>query len=342
MSINLSILSSQQIKSLSYLTECNVISAVSQQENEEKWLAARSKGIGGSDIGPICGVSPFTSARQIYLKKTNQYPPEFEPNEAAKQRMHFGHVLESIVADEYVARTGKKIIELPVTLSSKKYPWMLANIDRLIIDDEGHPYGVLECKTSSEYMNDEWSAGELMTTYLYQLNWYLSVLGLNYGAFACLVGGNKFYTYELFKNDDLINKTLIPTGDTFWNYNVANMIEPEMQAADTEFANAIYNKANKNSEIAFEDETTDKILEVIYTTKATIKTLNKTLEEAQNRIKDRLKDHDIGYSANYTVKWPQKTQNRIDSTVLKTKFPDIYKQVLKTTTFRTMTVKGND
>jgi predicted phage-related endonuclease len=47
-----------------YLTTCKVFSTVSQQEDEAGWLAARSRGIGGSDIGPICGVSVFTTARR--------------------------------------------------------------------------------------------------------------------------------------------------------------------------------------------------------------------------------------------------------------------------------------
>lgn len=341
MAINLEKLSSQQKSILSCLPDCEVVSIISQEEDEKKWLAVRSCGIGGSDIGPICGVSPFTSARQIYLKKTNQYPADFEPNETAKERMHFGHVLEPLVATEYTNRTGKKIVNLPITLCSKKYPWMLANIDRLIVDDEGHPYGVLECKTSSEYMNDEWSEGNLMITYLYQLNWYLSVLGLNYGAFACLVGGNKFYTYELFRNDELINNTLIPAGNAFWNNNIANMIEPEMQAADTEFANTMFKKADKNSEVSFDDDTTDQLLYTIVNNKAQIKALTATMEEAQNRVKDRLREHEIGYTPNFTVKWSPRSQKRVDSTLLKTNFPDVYNKVLKTTEFRTMTVKGN-
>lgn len=86
---------------LKQLTNCTVFSTVRQEDDEEGWLKARTNGIGGSDIGAICGVSPFTSARQVYLSKTGQYADSLKPNAAAVERMSFGHILEPVVADEY-------------------------------------------------------------------------------------------------------------------------------------------------------------------------------------------------------------------------------------------------
>ena len=77
---------------LRYLTNCKVFSTVKQEEDEDAWVAARTRGIGGSDVGAICGVSPFTSARQVYLNKTGQFQDKLRPGEAAKERMHFGHM----------------------------------------------------------------------------------------------------------------------------------------------------------------------------------------------------------------------------------------------------------
>ena len=91
---------------LRYLTNCKVYSTASQADDEAAWLRARARGIGGSDVGAICGVSPFTSARQIYLNKTGQFPDALKPGDAAQERMRFGHLLEPVVAEEYAARTG--------------------------------------------------------------------------------------------------------------------------------------------------------------------------------------------------------------------------------------------
>ena len=331
-----------------YLTTCHVFSTVSQQEDEAGWLAARSRGIGGSDIGPICGVSVFTTARQIYLRKTGQYPDSLSKDEASSERMHFGHMLEPIVADEYARRElceggshpDLHLVNYEATLQHNDYPWALANVDRFIVDKDGRPVGILECKTTSEYMNDEWADGEILTTYLYQLNWYLFVTGLKWGAFACLVGGNKFYTYEVVRNDELINDILIPKAKEFWEVNVMQLKEPEMQQNDTDFVNGLYNKAVKNSEISFTDDGFNELAKTVFDCKKKIKELESIMEEAQNRIKDRMKDNEIAYCADFTVKWSQRSQSRVDTALLKAAYPKAYMDCIKKVVYRTMTVKA--
>lgn len=325
---------------LKYLPNCTVFSTVKQEDDEEGWLKARTRGIGGSDVGAICGVSPFTSARQIYLNKTGQFQDALKPNDAAKDRMHFGHMLEPIVADEYSQRSGNKVIAVNATLVHKDYPWALANVDRLIVDDDGRPVGILECKTTSEYMNEEWESGEILMSYVYQLNWYLWILGLERGAFACLVGGNKFYYYDVFRNDELLENTIIPAAKSFWFDNVLALKEPEMQATDTDFANSIYSTVVKNSEIMLPDDETNELARTVFDCKAKIKELEKIMSEAQNRIKDRLQDNEIGYTKDFTVKWSPRSQMRVDTDKLKSDFPEIYAQVQKKIEFRAMYVKG--
>lgn len=337
---------------LDKLTNCRVFSTVRQEDDEAAWLAARTHGIGGSDVGAICGVSPFTSARQIYLKKTGQYDESINDSAASRERMHFGHMLEPIVADEYAKRalvdTNYKLVEIDATFAHKDHPWALANIDRLIIEvipqEDGSevivPVGILECKTTSEYMNEEWESGEILTSYIYQLNWYLWILGLEKGAFACLVGGNKFYHYEVYRNDDLLNNVIIPAAKSFWFDNVLALKEPEMQSTDTEFANSTYSEVVKNSEIVFEDDSTNELAQTVFECKAKIKELNSVMEEAQNRLKDRLKENEIGYCKDYTVKWSPRSQMRVDTDKLKTEYPEVYEACKKKISFRAMTVKG--
>lgn len=331
---------------LKYLTNCKVYSTVRQEEDEDAWLKARTRGIGGSDIGAICGVSPFTSARQIYLNKTGQFTESMKPGAAAQERMHFGHLLEPIVADEFAARelvedkAHLKLVNIGATLQHKDYPWALANVDRLIVDTDGRPWGILECKTTSEYMNEEWESGEILQSYVYQLNWYLWILGLERGYFACLVGGNKFYIYPVYRNDELINEVMLPAAKKFWNENVLALKEPEMQSVDTDFVNKTYSDVVKNSELVMEDDTANDLAETVFNCKRQIKELTSIMEEAQNKLKDRLKENEIGYTKDYTIKWSPRSQKRVDNDKLKKEYPDVYQEVLKTISFRTMSVKG--
>lgn len=330
-----------------YLTTCHVISRVAQSNNEKEWLAVRSRGIGGSDIGPICGVSPFTSARQIYLRKTGQYDDYgITFDTATSERLYFGHRLEAIVAEEYERRVLSEggdhpdlhLVDYNGTFAHNKYPWALANVDRFICDSTGRPVGILECKTTSEYMNSEWAEGDILTTYLYQIAWYMFVTGLKWGAFACLVGGNKFYTYEVIRNDELIDDILLPHAKDFWENNVLKLKEPEMQAVDTVFANGIYKDVVKNSEISFADDAFNALAATVYNCRREIKTLEAKMEEAKNRIKDRMQENEIAYCADYTVKWSPRRQSRVDTALLKARFPDVYLDCLKTTEFRVMSV----
>jgi len=327
---------------------CRIMSTVKQEDDEAEWLRTRTRGIGGSDIGPICNVSPFTSPRQLYLTKTGQYPDGLAKDEGRQERMHFGHKLEPIVASEYIERHNKDkpeeehlyAFDINVTLAHKDYPWALANVDRLLVNVHGDVVGVLECKTTSEYMNDEWNEGEVLLTYLYQLQWYLFVTGIPFGAIACIVGGNKFYSYEIFRDDNLINTVLLPAAKHFWFENVAKLIEPEMQAVDTEFANEIYSMVIKGSEKTFTDESADAIVAEFVRYREAEKEAKELKEAAQNKIKDLLKETEIGYTANYVVKWSGQSQRRVNTDLLKSTFPEVYEAVLKTITFRRMMVKG--
>ena len=325
---------------LKYLPNVTIVSTVSQADDEKEWLAVRAKGIGGSDIGAICGVSPFTSARQVYFNKTGQFEEALKPGAAAVERMKWGHLLEPIVADEFASRTGKKLVEVGATFAHKDFPWMRANVDRLIVDDDGKPYGVLECKTTSEYNNEEWESGDILLSYIYQLNWYLHILDLEYGAFACLVGGNKFYYYDVFRNDELIGNTLLPAARHFWYENVLKLVEPELQATDTEYANTTYAKVEKNSELIMDSDVENELARTVVECKKQIKELTATMEEAQNRLKDRLQEHELGYTQDYTVKWSPRTQTRVDTEMLKRDFPEVYEKCKKPISFRVMQIKG--
>lgn len=337
----------QEMDVLRYLTQelksCTVLSTVQQSDDEAAWLKNRTRGIGGSDVGCICGISPYSSPRMIYFKKTGQFEDATNDfSDAAKERMHFGHMLEPIVADEFAKRTGKKIAVSPATMCHVDYPWALANVDRFIVDDEGTPYGILECKTAGEFMNSDWDEGEIPMSYIYQLTWYMWVCGLKYGAFACLVGGNKFYFYEVFFNDELFNEKIFPVVDKFWNYNVKQLVEPLVSGteADSEFVKTTNSEVIKNSEKALEGDVFNDLVKTVIEGKAKLKEIEFAVEEASNRIKEALGNTEIGYTSDYTVKWSPRSQERIDTDKIKAMYPEVYKECKKTISYRVFTAKG--
>ena len=115
-----------------------------------EWLEQRKQGIGGSDAGAVCGLNPYASPMSVYQDKTS---PEIriQENEAMRQ----GRDLEDYVAKRFMEATGFKVRRSNVMYKSEEYPFMLADVDRLIVGEDAG----LECKTASAFQQDKWKDG---------------------------------------------------------------------------------------------------------------------------------------------------------------------------------------
>lgn len=80
--------------------------------SEEKWLAYRRKGIGGSDVAALLGISPWRTARDLYFDKLNIVA--VEDNEDNWVALEMGHLLEPLVAKIFQHRTGYKVYQIVV------------------------------------------------------------------------------------------------------------------------------------------------------------------------------------------------------------------------------------
>ena len=110
---------------------------------EDEWLEYRRGGIGGSDVSIIFGVSHFRSNRELYYDKLGIKPiREMEDETWLQKKM--GHVLEDLVAEVFSKKTGLKVFEVKKMFSHPLYPFMRADVDRFVIDEEGRT-GILEC-----------------------------------------------------------------------------------------------------------------------------------------------------------------------------------------------------
>lgn len=112
------------------------LAGVSNQE----WLRLRKSGIGGSDVGAICGVNPYSSAMKVFRDKISTEVEELD-NEAIR----IGHDLEDYVARRFMEATGLKVRKSNFMYRSMEYPFMIADVDRLVVGEDAG----LECKTAS-------------------------------------------------------------------------------------------------------------------------------------------------------------------------------------------------
>jgi putative phage-type endonuclease len=137
-------------------------------ENQSpEWLEARA-GIGGSDIGTILGSNPYKTREELLHEKRFGAEP-LKPNLAMRMGTKFEAGIRELWAEDNatwltVHQTG--------TWQSLAQPEFKANPDGIIEWGTGE-LGLLEIKYSQ--------ARELPSYWYWQVNWYLSLLGLKRG-----------------------------------------------------------------------------------------------------------------------------------------------------------------
>jgi len=177
--------------------------------NDSAFHAIRATGIGGSDAAPALGLSPWKSPLQLYQEKVGE-APQFEGNEATR----FGTLLEPIVREEYVRRTGRNVIFGQGVIRDLERPWMLAHLDGLCDDGDRR---VFEAKTARDDRHwGEPGTDEVPQAYLLQVTHYMIVARAEVADIAVLIGGSDFRIYTVQRDAQLCD--LIIAGEAaFWD-----------------------------------------------------------------------------------------------------------------------------
>ena len=122
-----------------------------------------------------------------------------------------------------------------------KRGYQIANVDRLVcegnkksfVNGEFRGKAILECKTASEYVKDQWGTpwtDEIPDTYILQVQQYMDILGADLCYVAVLIGGNDFRIYVV-KYDPEIAKFIRDEVENFWNNYVLTGEAPAPRTA---------------------------------------------------------------------------------------------------------------
>lgn len=125
------------------------------EDKSEEWLLNRKRGIGGSDVASILGISRYKSAYDLYMEKKDSAIQHIT-NEAIEK----GNRMEGPLIDLFFAKHKKyqRINTKDISLKSKKYDFMMASLDSAFIDDQDNKC-ILEIKTTTiqnSKMRKEW------------------------------------------------------------------------------------------------------------------------------------------------------------------------------------------
>ena len=327
-----------------------------------EWLEARRRGIGGSDVAGILGLSKWRTPLDVYNSKINPADAE-PPSEAA----YWGTTLEDIVSKEFAKRTGFTIQRVNHQFSRD---WMIANIDRAIVNPDiakrvfpvtekqraAHPeiYGnrlistdiAFEAKTCNAFdsalwgdsQEDEILSGKVVTEHaipLYyetQVQWYCGVLNLRGMYLAVLIGGSDFRMYWIPARPDVF-EVLKTKCEKFWKENVQKKLPPA--PINIEDVKKLYARSN-GQEIEAEGELAIDYGEYSRLS-GEIKSLEKQRETVKSKIAVAMAENEVlTLDGRKVLTFKTQTSKRFDSTRFKKENPDEYLDYVKETTTRVM------
>lgn len=307
------------------------ILAKTKDMSREQWLKIRSHSIGGSDVSVIAGINKFRSVYQLWLEKIGQT----EPEEGQSENAHFGTVLEKIVRQEFMERTGLKVRQKNMILQSEEYPFMTANLDG-VINDNGDKC-IFEAKTASEYKKEVWENG-VPPEYILQVQHYFAVLGKEYkrAYVAAIVGGNKFFYHIVERDENLISR-IIALEKHFWETHVIGGVEPvpDGSEATTRYLNERYE--DLGAQVELPDEVLS-ICEEYDNLSEQIKQLENEKDAVANQIKAYLKDASVGIVGERKIMWKAVVKNGVDIKRLKSEKPEIYEDYKTQSQYRKFSV----
>lgn len=301
--------------------------------SKEEWHKWRSKGIGGSDVSPICGINKYKSPVELWMEKTGKIEPK-EAGEAA----YWGTVMEPIIRKEFTLRTNIEVKVVKAILRDPVHNFMLANVDG-IIDDPLCGECIFEAKTASAFKLDEWEDDKIPEEYMLQIQHYMAVTGYNRTFIAVLIGGNQF-KYKMIERDDELIELITKLETDFWSH-VINNISPAVDGSDasSELLNRLYPESKNKNQIQLPIEASDLIMQYEIA-KAKEDEASEMKEEAANKLKALLGDNECGVINTKTVTWKSVSSEKFDTKKFQAKNPDIYKNYLVKSSSRRFSVKN--
>jgi putative phage-type endonuclease len=180
------------------------------------WLDARRTGIGASEMAAILGLDKYTSAVELYLRKTGQVP-----DQDAGESAEWGQILEPVIAREFGRRAGRAVEMAGYLLRSEAYPWALATLDAWqTVGDAARP---LEIKLTGGRSGD-WEDG--VPEYYYpQVQQQMLVTGAPSATVAALLNGTRLVWCDVARDDAMIAR-IVEAGERFWRCVTDESVPP--------------------------------------------------------------------------------------------------------------------
>lgn len=174
----------------------------------DEWLEERKRGIGGSDIAAILGLSSFTSAYEVYCSKL----PDAEERNPS-DIMDMGREIEPWILEQWVRRYDPpaSIFSDRVLIQSTEFPWLIHSPDALATTIEGDALWGVEIKNT----RNDYNWDPLPEVYMAQVQHGMLCSGLDHWTVVALVAGQKLKVVEVDADREFQGRIAV-AAERFW------------------------------------------------------------------------------------------------------------------------------
>jgi putative phage-type endonuclease len=170
------------------------------------WLEERRKGIGGSDVAAIMGLSPWKTAYQVYQEKRKEVE-----DWGGNSLTDWGKRMEPAIRQWYSDETGRDVRLPDKIMYHPQHPFMLASLDGFT--DDGR---VVEIKTARSGKNwGEPETNQIPDYYAVQVHHYMTITGFQVADIPVSIAGGSPSLY-IVEADKEISEMIIEACAKFW------------------------------------------------------------------------------------------------------------------------------
>ena len=291
-------------------------------------LLDRKKGIGGSDVAAILGISPFKDSTplSVYLDKISDEVVEKEMTPA----MEFGNEAEPWLGDVYARKQSVLVSPTSKTYNKVRYPFIIGTPDFFIAKPKCTPHKILECKTVGFHAAKNWDNG-IPLYYLTQVAHYAMIFEMPVDVIALINNEFKIFSYE--RNEEL-EANLLAAEQKFWEQNVLVRVPPTATClADVK---KLYKIAEPKKTIIATDEVDAAMYDMARLSKQ-IAALEEQKESLEFVVKNHIKDAEILLDKNglRLATYASHKTTKFDSKAFSAAHPDLKAKFSKETDSRT-------
>ncbi len=296
-------------------------------------LQERKRYLGGSDCAAVLGLSRYGTPLSVWADKLDKLPKE---DISQKLHIKMGNRLEEVVAELFTEETGKAVRRVSETFYHPKYPFLCANIDRRVVGEDA----LLECKTASGWLAEEWKGEEVPIEYILQCLHYLAVTGKKEAYIAVLIGGNQQFVWKKVLRDEKLISDIIKKEVQFWNdFILTGNMPVQITKDDADTLYGLYPLETEGKVLEL-DDTANRLCESLQAMKQDVKVLDGQIDKTENEIRALLKDSETGESLNWKITWKAQESIRLDTKRIKDEAPELYTKYGAKTSSRVLRVKS--